>query len=249
VSATFALVDPVVLILVALGGFLGGMATGAAGFAYGVVASAIWLQVISPVHAAFLVVSAGLINQAALNWPLRRSIDTGRLMPFLIGGLIGVPIGVLLVVEAAPSRIRTTLAAFMLAYGVYTFVAPRIPVITGGGRTADGAVGFLGGVLGGLAGLSGVLPAIWTQLRGWPKDTARAVYQPFILAAHLLTLVLIGTMAVDKEAIVLFIVALPAVLLGSWFGWSIYDKLDERRFRQLFAGLLVISALVMILFM
>jgi uncharacterized membrane protein YfcA len=45
----------------------------------------------------------------------------------------------------------------------------------------------------------------------------------------------------------LFAVALPAVLLGSWFGWSIYDKLDERRFRQVFAGLLVLSGAVLLL--
>jgi uncharacterized membrane protein YfcA len=249
VSAVFAWGDPVVLALVALGGFIGGMATGAAGFAYGIVASSIWLQVISPVQTAFLVVSAGLINQAALNWPLRRSIDVNRLSPFLIGGAIGIPLGVALVVQSAPGNIRTALALFILAYGCYALVAPRLPVVAWGGRTADAVIGFVGGVLGGMAGLSGIFPAIWTQLRGWPKDIARAVYQPFILAAHLLTVLLIGMAAVDKDSIGLFVVALPAVLLGSWFGWTIYDKLDERRFRQVFAGLLVISGLVMILFM
>ena len=47
------------LSIVWLGGFLGGMATGAAGFAYGIVATSIWLHAISPLHAAMLVVSAG----------------------------------------------------------------------------------------------------------------------------------------------------------------------------------------------
>ena len=246
-NATFALADPAVLALVALGGFLGGMATGAAGFAYGVVATSIWLHAISPVQAAFLVVSAGLINQAALNWPLRRSINIGRLAPFLIGGLIGIPLGVALVVQSSPGNITKALAVFMVAYGVYALVAPRLPVIVWGGRAADAVVGFLGGVLGGLGGLSGILPAIWTQLRGWPKDVARAVYQPFILAAHVVTLLLIGTVAIDREGLVLFAVALPAVLLSSWFGWTIYGKLDERRFQQLLAALLVMSGLLLLL--
>ena len=245
-SAEFAWGDPAVLMLVALGGFLGGMATGAAGFAYGVVATSIWLHAISPVQAAFLVVSAGLINQAALNWPLRRSIDIGRLAPFLIGGLIGIPLGVALVVQSSPGHIRTALATFMVAYGIYALAAPRLPSMAWGGRTADAAIGFFGGVLGGLGGLSGILPAIWTQLRGWPKDVARAVYQPFILAAHIATLLMISV-KVDAEGLLLFAVALPAVLLGSWFGWSIYDKLDERRFRLVFAGLLVLSGAVLLL--
>ncbi|MGH8639018.1 MAG: sulfite exporter TauE/SafE family protein [Burkholderiales bacterium] len=238
--------SPYSLAMVLLGGFLGGMASGAAGFAYGVVATSIWLHVISPVHTAFLVVSAGLINQAGLNWSLRRSIDMSRLWPFLIGGLIGVPIGVWLVVKTAPDILRAALAVFMVVYGLYALAAPRLPHIKWGGRAADGIVGFVGGVLGGLAGLSGIVPAIWTQLRGWPKDVARAVYQPFILVAHLATLLLIGTMALDSAGLMLFLIALPAVLLGSWIGWMIYGKLDERRFQQSFAALLVVSGILLL---
>ena len=60
--------------------------TGAAGFAYGVVASSIWLHVISPVHVALLVVAGGLVNQASLVWAIRRTLDLEKLWPFLIGG-------------------------------------------------------------------------------------------------------------------------------------------------------------------
>jgi hypothetical protein len=36
----------------------------------------------------------------------------------------------------------------------------------GAGRGAESAVGFLNGVLGGATGLAGILPTIWTGLRG-----------------------------------------------------------------------------------
>jgi len=50
------------------------------------------------------------------------------------------------------------------------------------GRTADGAIGFAGGILGrGLAGLSGALPTVWATLRGWGKDERRGVFQAFNL--------------------------------------------------------------------
>src|SRR5262245_66176506 len=87
------------LFIVWLGGFLGGMATGAAGFAYGTVATSIWLHAISPLHAAMLVVSGGLIMQAGLVFKIRRSVEWPRLAPFLIAGLIGIPIGVARVVK------------------------------------------------------------------------------------------------------------------------------------------------------
>jgi uncharacterized membrane protein YfcA len=130
------------LALVWLGGFLGGMATGAAGFAYGAVATSVWLHAISPVHAAFLVVSIGLINQAGLIWSMRRSLDFGKLSPFLIGGAAGVPIGVALVVKTNPGAIKLALATFMVVYGAYALVAPRLPRIAWGGKPADGAVGL-----------------------------------------------------------------------------------------------------------
>ena len=58
-----------------------------------------------------------------------------------------------------------------------------------GGRAADGVIGFLGGIMGGLAGLSGPLPTIWATLRGWGKDERRSVFQTFNLAVLLAALV------------------------------------------------------------
>jgi uncharacterized membrane protein YfcA len=234
------------LALVWLGGFLGGVAAGAAGFAFGVVASSIWLHAISPIHAAFLVMSNGLINQIGLSWKLRGAMDMRRLSPFLIGGVIGIPIGVAMVVKSNPGAIRTALAGFMVAYGVFALAAPRLRHITWGGRVADGAIGFVGGFLGGLAGLSGIVPAIWTRLRGWPKDAARGVYQPFILVAHLLSVILLGAVALDRAGIMLFLASLPAVLIGLGIGWTVYGRLDERLFHKVFSALLIASGLLLI---
>jgi uncharacterized membrane protein YfcA len=235
------------LSIVWLGGFLGGMASGAAGFAYGVVGTAIWLHAISPLHALMLVVSGGLIVQGGLVFKMRGSLDWGRLAPFLIAGLIGIPVGVALVVKTDQSALRLGVAVFLVVYGFYALVAPRLPYVSRGGKTADAVVGFIGGLMGGLAGLSGLAPAIWTQLRGWPKDVARGVYQPFILFAHIASLLLIGFVALDRVGLVLFVAVVPAIAFGGWVGWMIYGKLSERRFQQLFAGLLVVSGLLLLL--
>jgi uncharacterized membrane protein YfcA len=234
------------ILIVWLGGFLGGVASGAAGFAYGVVATAIWLHALTPLHATMLVVSGGLIIQSSLVYKMRRTLDWGRLAPFLIAGLIGVPVGVWLVVKTDQSAIRLGVAIFLVVYGFYALFAPRLPHVTAG-KAADAAVGFLGGLMGGLVGLSGLAPAVWTQLRGWPKDVARGVYQPFILVAHLAAVILIGAVALDRLGVVLFLLAAPAIALGGWVGWLIYGKLSERRFQQMFAGLLVVSGFLLLM--
>jgi hypothetical protein len=244
--ATLALLQPHVLVVVTTGAFIGGLAAGGAGFAFGIVASAIWLQALDPVHTTALVVSGGAIIQLSTIWPLRRAIEPQRVWPFLVAGLIGVPIGVWLLVRSDAHALRFALGIFLLVYGLYALLAPRLPTV-GGGRAADAAVGFAGGVLGGLGGYSGVLPAIWCQLRGWPKETSRGIYQPFILMAHVTTLILVGVVALDRTALLLFLAALPALALGAWTGWQIYGRLDERRFRQALAGLLVVSGIALVI--
>ena len=230
-----------------LGAFLGAMAAGAAGFALGLAASAIWLHVLDPLHNTILIVGCGFALHVGLIWRVRAAIDMPRLWPFLVGGLIGVPLGVALLTRVDAGSIKMVLGIFMLIYGVYAFAAPRLPVIDGGGRAADGTVGFVAGILGGLGGYNGVLPAIWTQLRGWPKDAARAVYQPFILVTHVAILVCLGIVALDRLGLILLAAALPPLFIGAWVGWRIYGRLDERRFRQLLAVLLVASGLTLAL--
>jgi uncharacterized membrane protein YfcA len=230
-----------------LGAFLGAVAAGGAGFAFALTASAVWLHALEPVHTTMLVVACGTLLHVTLVWPVRRSIEPARLLPFAIGGLIGIPIGVALLTHVDTRGLKGALGLFLVVYGTYALLAPRLPEIRGGGRAADAAVGFLGGILGGLGGYSGVLPTIWTQLRGWRKDVARGVFQPFILMAHVVTLVLVGIAAMDTGGALMTLAALPALYAGAWIGWRIYGRLDDRRFRQVLAALLVASGLTLVL--
>lgn len=229
------------LAVVWLGAFAGAFAVGGAGFAFALAASAVWLHVLDPVHTTLLTVASGTILHMGLIWPMRRTIDRKRLWPFLVGGLIGIPIGVTMLARSDPQAIKLVLGVFLAAYGTYALATPRLPVVTGGGRAADGVVGFAGGILGGFGGYSGVLPTIWTQLRGWSKDEARAVYQPFILVAQIATLVIVGVVALDRTGVVLIVAVLPPLAAGAWLGWHAYGRLDEQRFRQVLSVLLVAS--------
>lgn len=235
------------LVILWLGAFAGAVAAGGIGFAFALTASAIWLHAFDPLHTTALIVASGTILHSGMIWPLRRAIEPSRLWPFVLGGVIGIPIGVRLLAYTDPGVLRFVLGIFLVLFGSYALAAPRLPVVTAGGKAADGVVGFIGGVLGGLGGYSGVLPTIWTQLRGWPKGTARAVYQPYIIVAHVVTLIVLGVVAMDWTIPILVAAALPALLAGAWTGWHIYGRLDDRRFRQILAVMLVISGLGLVL--
>jgi uncharacterized protein len=235
-----------VLAFVWLGAFLGALAIGAAGFAFALAASALWLQVLDPLHATFLVAACGTILHLGIIWRIRASVDPRRLAPFIVAGILGVPIGIYVLTRVDQHVIKIALGAFLIVYGLHAPLTPQLPKIAHGGRAADAAVGFLSGILGGLGGYSGVLPTIWTQLRGWPREAARGVYQPFILAMQVATLIAAGFVTFDPTSLVLIVAALPALLAGAWLGWLAFGRLDEHRFRQVLAVMIAVSGAMLV---
>lgn len=234
------------ILFVWAGAFVGAFAAGGAGFAFALASSAVWLHAFEPAQVTALVVACGSLLHVALVWPIRKSIQSKRLAPFVVGGMIGIPLGVMLLAHANTSLLKMALGVGLMAYGVYALTVRRVTPLVQGSAAANTAVGLVGGVLGGLGGYSGVVPTIWTQLCGWSKETARGVYQPYILFAHVMTLVLVGTVAVGTQELKLFALALPALAIGSWLGLSTYGRLDDVRFRQMLSVMLFLSGLTLL---
>ena len=230
-----------------LGALLGGIAAGGSGFAFALAASSIWLHRIDPLHSTVLVTGCGVLLHLTTIWPQRRHIEPGKLWPFIVGGLAGIPIGVHLLAHTDAGVLKVTLGVFLLAFGTYALLAPRLHTITFGGRVADAGIGFIGGILGGVGGYSGVLPTIWTQLRGWPKEIARGVYQPYVIVIQAITLTGIVWVTFDLAGMILLIAVLPPLLMGTWIGWQLYGRLNDLRFRQALAVLLIASGTTLVI--
>jgi uncharacterized membrane protein YfcA len=113
--------------------------------------------------------------------------------------------------------------------------------------SADAGIGFANGVLAGLTGLPGFIITVWCQLRGWTKDTQRAVFQPVMLAAivvNVASLAFAG--AITPDIVHLYLVGLPAMGAGIWLGFKLYGKLDDAMFRKVVLALLLVSGLGLI---
>jgi len=229
-----------------LGALCGGFVTGLAGFGTGLTALAFWLHVVDPVVAAALVVACSVVGQAQSLYTVCRAITWGRAWPFLAGGILGVPLGAASLQMIAPQTLKGLLGILLIGYTGMMLGVRRFPTIAWGGKAADGMIGFGGGALGGLAGLSGPLPTIWCGLRGWSADAQRAVYQPFnliILAIVLCTYITQGAMT--GEIWELIFMCTPATILGTFLGIRTYGRVNDRQFRVLVLWLLLVSGMVL----
>jgi uncharacterized membrane protein YfcA len=222
--------------------FAAALVAGLAGFAFGLVAAAAWLHILSPLETATLVIGYGLLVQGFAVWKLRHALDWRRLSPFLVGGALGVPIGVFVLRWADPASMRVAVGVLLIAYSVYAFVRPELKPARAAGALTDGSIGILNGVLGGMTGLAGIVVTVWCGVRGWPKDVQRAVFQPVAVAVFAMSAAWLGaSRTISPDAIKLFVIGLPPLLLGTWAGLKLYGHLDETQFRRLILVLLLVS--------
>src|SRR6266851_4393514 len=222
--------------------FAAALVTGVAGFAFGLIAAAIWLHILTPLQTASLIIGFGLVVQGVSVWKLRHALKWTRLWPFLIGA----PLGVAILDWANADHVRIAIGAILVLYSIYALARPAIKM-TAGGAPADAGVGFLNGVLGGLTAFAGILVTIWSGMRGWPKDEQRAVFQPVGVAIFAMSALWLGVRgSVSADIGWLFLLGLPALLAGTWAGLKLYGKLDEAGFRKVVLALLLVSGIALL---
>jgi uncharacterized protein len=227
-----------------VGALAGGFVSGLAGFGTALMALGIWLYLMPPSLAVPLVLVCSVIGQPSTLPSMWRTFDLSLIWPFLIGGLAGVPLGTMLIAHADPQHFKLTAGVFLLVFPVALYFQRTPMALRFGGKLADGAIGFAGGILGGLAGLSGPLPILWASVRGWGKDERRGIFQIFnwtVLAAALCVQMASGL--VDRQVIWLALLALPGTILGAWLGARVYHALSDRNSRDVVLALLFLSGL------
>jgi uncharacterized membrane protein YfcA len=236
------------LILFVSATFAASFVAGLAGFAFAIVAAALWLHFLPPAQSTVLIAAFGLIVQGWAVWKLRHAILLVRLAPFLIGAVIGVPLGAGLLGWASPNSLRFGIGVVLVAFSLYSLIRPRLPTVGEPGRLTDGMVGTLNGALGGATGFAGIVLTIWCTLRGWPPPEQRAVFQRVGVVVFLLTTLFFGgTGTIAPGTLSLFLIGLPAVALGTWTGLKLFGRLNEIAFRRVVLVLLLASGVALLL--
>jgi uncharacterized membrane protein YfcA len=235
-------------VAVALGAALGGFVQGLSGFAFGLVALGIWAWSVDPTTAGPLVVFGSLVGQLLSLGTVRRGLETRRLLPFIVGGLIGVPIGVVLLRQIDPLGFKLAVGIILLIWCPTMLLLRDLPRVTGGGRWADGIVGWVGGVMGGLGGLTGPAPTLWCALRGWGRDAQRAVFQTFNLVMQIATMAAyLATGTISGETAWLFAIVAPAMLVPTLIGARLYRRFSDAGFQRLVLLLLTASGALLVI--
>lgn len=232
-----------------LGAAAGGLINGLAGFGTSLFALGFWLHILAPPEAVAIVVVMSVASGLQGVWLVRHSImqQRKRLARFVLPAIIGIPIGVTALSTIEPQFLKLTIAGFMLLYGGFFTLRRSLPKLEHPTPVADGFVGFLGGILGGAASLSGALPTMWCAMRPWTKSETRAVLQPFNVSVLGLTMIVLAFKGLYTwETVKLIAIAMPVTLVFAQIGITIFKHLSDNQFRRLLIAMMFLSGLILL---
>jgi len=243
VTATF-------ILFIVLGAIAGGFINGLAGTSTALFALGFFLVVLPPITAvavvSILAVSVGVQGL----WLVRKDIRANQssLLLFVLPGLLGVPIGLSLLNYIDTDTLRLLVGVMLVMYGGYFSSRGALPAIHQKTPIVDGMVGFIGGVLSGMASLAGAIPGMWLSMRPWAKGEIRAVLQSFNAVVLSTTVILLfANGAYDDMATRAILIALPIALLASQLGIAVFRRTTDTQFRRLLIGLSLVMGVGILL--
>jgi uncharacterized membrane protein YfcA len=241
--------------------FLAGVMSGLSGFGFSAIGSSC-LLFMSPKLGVPLLMALSTANQFMSLSQLRKDMPKtwkdawpNGTVPYVLGGVIGVPLGIWLLNHLPAEKLMLVFGAFLTLYAIYSLLKPAgAKVKVAGGAGSGMTVGFIGGTVGGFTAFPGAAVVVWTGLRDLPKQVTRSIVQPYILVLQVMSLV--ATACVYSSTFgsrfwMLLAVTMPIVLPGTISGVLLYRRISDLNFKRVSFILLGISGvglLVKVLF-
>ena len=231
------------------GAFIGGFVNGLAGFGTALFALGFFLNVMPPIQAVAIILLMSFISGLLGLWTVRSDIrpNLKSASYLILPGLCGVPFGVYSLVFVDVDSLRLLVASLLLLYGGYFSMRARLPSLRGDRPIMDIIIGFLGGILGGLASLSGALPTMWFAMRDRNKHTMRTIIQSFNMSLFVLAIGLFWWRGAynDQQTWLYAMIAVVIALGSAKLGIIAFGKLTDYQFRRLLVVMTFISGLIM----
>jgi uncharacterized membrane protein YfcA len=217
--------------------------SGLSGFGFSAI-GCLSFAVLTPELAVAMLMGLSLLTQisgAAVLWRELRGHMTpwhrrDGVIPYLAGGIAGMPIGLALLSGLALLQLKVGLGAMLIGYAAWSLLrAPTARVRATPNAARSFLVGAAGGVVGGFSAFPGSALVVWNAISGVGKEQGRALTQAFILSMQVvgLSLLLVRHPAIFGPAFWgLFLAAAPVALLGNRIGLAIYRRTGDIGYRR-----------------
>lgn len=216
------------------------------GFGLALISMPLLIQFIDPLTAAALVALIALTTQMVMLARYHRQVQVRGLGRFIMGSLLGIPIGVVALSRLDKQMILIVLGLLLITYSLYSLFTPKLPEIKNP-RWQYG-FGFASGLLGGAYNTGGPPFVIYGMCSGWRSTEYKANLQVLLMvnsASVVIAHLLAGHYTEDVMGN--FLIALPMILLGAFSGFWLDRFVDETLFKKIVLVLLLLIGIRMLI--
>jgi uncharacterized membrane protein YfcA len=198
------------------------------GFGFSILATPFLLLIFEPMEAIQINLILSLIISLALITKIKKDIDFGTLKRFVVGSVIGLPLGIVTFLVLDINKLKMGISLIILLLTMMLILKFRINQNKG----KDLFVGGLSGSLTASIGMPGPPILLYFSGTNTHKEKLRGTTLAFYLFIYLMSLfiqvIFAGT---NKTVWVSSGLALPLVLLGLYLGQLLFKWVNQRLFR------------------
>ena len=220
---------------------LASLAQGVTAFGFALISVPFLVLVLDVKDTVVVVSLLALVSEVLLAFRVWGDVQWRTVGTLMVGSWLGMPLGLLVLLRVPEEGLR--LVVGLAAVTMAGALAAGMRITARGLRTELG-VGALSGILATSTSMSG--PPIVSYLvgRGHERDEFRGVMALYLLAGSIVTVVIFfAAGVVTRDALLLALVGLPAVLIGNTSGNWLASRIDAAIFRRIVIALLMATAL------
>ena len=239
------MLEGVELLIALLAVVVGATIMGTVSFGMGLVVAPVLLLFLAPKSAIVTVNAIIPILLAFVLLTTWRHLQFRRLLGMALGGLLAVPLGVLVLESANPTVLRITIGAAILILGVMNLLNITLPMAN---RPGSGlAIGFLTSLSITTLSIGGPLAAAYIVAQHWQREQMRAALAFYFLCTYLVAFcIYYATGLVDRDTLINIGLLVPALVVGFGIGAILARRMNEAVFRYVAIGVIITGSAVLL---
>ena len=233
------------LVIALLAVLAGATIMGTVSFGMGLVVAPVLLLFLDPKDA---IVTVNAIIPILLTFVLLttwRHLQLGRLRGMALGGILAVPLGVLVLESANPTFLRITIGAAILCLGVLNLLNIQLPMAN---RRGSGLlVGFFTSLSITTLSIGGPLAAAYVVAQNWEREQMRSALAFYFICTYVVGFALYyATGLVDRDTLINIGLMVPSLIAGFGIGAVLVRRMNTAVFRYVAIGVIITGSLVLL---
>jgi len=237
------MLDAVTITVALLVLLVAGLIQGAGGFGFALTALPVLCLMIPLKDASAMLVLTGLSINGFIFWRLRSHFSWERMLPIALGGLAGVPLGVLLLAKADARALQIVLGIVLLM-AVGQNLAPGLRNRKWHPLWLGAPCGVFSGALTGAFGTGGPPAVAYVAAQGFDRFRYSASVQLAVGMGGLLRLPCLAVGGLlSWQILAMSAAGGVAAAVGAWVGLHVLKRLPEKALRYVVTAMLLVLAI------